>query len=113
MAETGAQIKSTNRMFDSVPDPEALIYLALCDKEGQIVQGEQKNSEQFLWERLNTYREYMAQPYVMGKDLIAAGLKPGEEFTELLSYAHKLRLAGVDKNNALKQTLAYARKQKR
>ena len=40
----------------------------------------------------------------------AAGLKPGVEFTEILKYAHKLRLAGVPKESALKQTLAYARK---
>jgi tRNA nucleotidyltransferase (CCA-adding enzyme) len=46
----------------------------------------------------------------MGRDLIEAGLKPGAEFTELLAYAHKLRLAGVEKDSALKQTLGYARK---
>ena len=41
-----------------------------------------------------------------------AGLEPGPEFSELLEYAHKLRLAGIDKDNALKQTLAYGRKKK-
>ena len=46
----------------------------------------------------------------MGRDLIAAGLKPGEDFGELLEYAHKLRLAGIDKDTALKQVLAMARK---
>ena len=52
----------------------------------------------------------MAKPYVMGRDLIAAGLEPGEDFTEILEYAHKLRLAGIEKESALKQTLSYARK---
>ena len=52
----------------------------------------------------------MARPYVMGRDLIAAGLEPGEDFTEILEYAHKLRLAGIEKESALKQTLSYARK---
>ena len=52
----------------------------------------------------------MAKPYVKGQDLIDAGLVPGPEFSELLSYAHKLRLAGVDKKSALKQTLSYASK---
>ena len=54
----------------------------------------------------------MARPYVMGRDLIEAGLKPGREFTEILGYAHKLRLAGVDKETAMKQVLGFARKLK-
>ena len=55
----------------------------------------------------------MARPYVMGKDLIAAGLQPGVQFSEILSYAHKLRLAGIEKENALRQSLAYARKMRK
>ena len=35
---------------------------------------------------------------------------PGESFSELLAFAHKLQLAGIEKESALKQTLAYARK---
>ena len=49
----------------------------------------------------------------MGRDLIEAGLEPGEYFSELLEYAHKLRLADIEKENALKQVLAYARKKYR
>ena len=52
----------------------------------------------------------MAKPYVMGRDLIEAGLEPGEDFSEILVHAHKLRLAGIDKEPALKQALSYARK---
>ena len=52
----------------------------------------------------------MAKPYVTGRDLIDAGIEPGDDFTEILAYAHKLRLAGIDKAPALKQALAYARK---
>jgi tRNA nucleotidyltransferase (CCA-adding enzyme) len=59
------------------------------------------------------YRQYMSRPYVMGQDLIEAGLKPCKEFSDYLAYAHKLRLAGVDKESALKQTLAYAKKGKK
>ena len=54
----------------------------------------------------------MAKPYVTGRDLVEAGLEPGEYFSEVLAYAHKLRLAGIEKEDALKQTLAYARKKK-
>ena len=51
----------------------------------------------------------MDKPHVMGRDLVAAGFEPAEDFSEILAYAHKLRLAGIDKESALKQTLAYAR----
>ena len=45
--------------------------------------------------------------YLTGDDLINAGLIPDENFSKLLAYSHKLRLAGVDKDAALKQTLSY------
>ena len=47
------------------------------------------------------------------QDLIEAGLKPSKDFSDYLDYAHKLRLAGVDKDSALKQTLSYAKKLKK
>ena len=65
--------------------------------------------QSYLEQRLEVYREYMARPYVMGRDLIEAGLQPGKEFTQILAYAHKLRLAGVPKEHAMKQTLSFAR----
>ena len=52
----------------------------------------------------------MARPHVTGQDLIDAGFEPGEDFREILEYAHKLRLAGVPKDLALKQVIAYAGK---
>ena len=66
--------------------------------------------EKFLRERLSEYEETMSRPYVMGRDLIENGLEPGEDFTEILAYAHKLRLAGIGKQEALKQTLQYGRR---
>ena len=87
-----------------------LICLALADDRGRITQKPATDHEAFLYERLEFFKELMAQPYVMGRDLIEAGLKPGAEFAEILAYAHKLRLAGIPKESALKQTLAYARK---
>lgn len=109
-AWAGASVKSTNRMFDEAIDPEALILLALADARGQISACPAAPHDVFLYERLEIYREYMARPAVMGRDLIGAGLAPGGDFTEILAYAHKLHLAGVEKENALKQTLSYARK---
>jgi hypothetical protein len=66
-------------------------------------------AEAFLQERLAVYRHTMAQPCVMGRDLTAAGLRPGPDFAEILAHAHKLHLAGIDKASALKQTIAFAR----
>ena len=102
--------KVTTRMFDQSVDPEGLICIALADDRGRITQVPEASKEAFLEERLEVFRELMSQPYVMGRDLIEAGLQPGVEFTEILKYAHKLRLAGIPKDSALKQTLAYARK---
>ncbi len=107
LANAKAGIKSTNKMFDEAVFPKDLIYFSMADSMGRIKkdgENENKNSE-FLFERLKIFEEIMAKPYVMGKDLINAGLKPGEIFSEALSFAHKLRLSGIEKENALKQVL--------
>lgn len=110
VAAAGSALKTTNRMFDQSADPEGLIALSLADVRGQITAYPPEDHEPFLRERLNAYRAVMAQPFVAGRDLIAAGLQPGADFSEILAYAHKLRLAGIAKDPALKQTLQYARK---
>ena len=103
-------LKSTNRMFDKAEAPEDLIWFAESDKPVFAGSDEFSGDREFLLKRLDEYNGIMAKPYVMGRDLIAAGLEPGEDFTEILEYAHKLRLAGIEKESALKQTLSYARK---
>jgi len=84
------------------------------DIESELYTDEEKSREQerikFLFDRLDLYRDMMARPYVTGKDLIDRGIMPGDDFGTILEYAHKLRLAGVSKDDALKQTLSYARK---
>ena len=109
VAGVRSSIKTTNRMFDRAIDPEGLLCIALADDRGRISTVQQEDNEAFLRERLDIFKEIMARPHVMGRDLMEAGLTPGADFAEILRYAHKLRLAGVDKANALKQTLAYAR----
>ncbi|MBR4077000.1 MAG: HD domain-containing protein [Oscillospiraceae bacterium] len=109
-AHNGASVKSTNKLFDEALVPRDLICLALADDRGRISLKPAPSTEVFLMERVAVYEEYLARPYVMGKDLIAAGLTPGKDFSDILAYAHKLRLAGVPKDSALKQTLSYARK---
>ncbi len=103
-------LKSTNRMFDEAAAPEDLIYFASADRPVFSGTDSFSGDSAFLYERLEEYRKTMDKPYVMGRDLIEAGLEPGERFGELLEYAHKLRLAGIDKESALKQVLAMARK---
>jgi len=110
LAGANSSVKATNKMFDRAEDPEALIYLATADGEGKISTYKYVSYREKLFERLGIYREYMSRPYVMGRDLISEGLVPGEDFSEILGYAHKLRLAGVEKNSALKQVLSFAKK---
>lgn len=109
VAHANSAPKVTTRLFDQSVDPEGLICLALADDRGRISTRPTESTEDFLYERLSVFRDLMAKPYVMGRDLIEAGLRPGAEFTQILEYAHKLRLAGVDKESALKQTLGFAR----
>ena len=68
-----------------------------------------EEADRFLEERLKIFYDTMEKPYVMGADLVAAGLKPGPQFSEILAFSHKLRLSGVNKENALRQTLAFAK----
>ena len=112
-ASLGSSEKSTNKLFDSVFCARDLVYFARVDHFGRITSAENEYKEDFLWERLQTYEKLMRKPCVMGRDLIAAGLTPDLHFKELLNYAHKLHLAGVEKESALKQTLAYARQKRK
>ena len=112
-AYSRSAVKSTNRMFDAAASPKDLVYFSMSDKP--VFSGDDPftGDSEFLFERLKIYEETMAKPYVMGRDLKEAGLEPGEYFSELLEYAHKLRLAGTDKETALKQVLAMAGKRKK
>jgi tRNA nucleotidyltransferase (CCA-adding enzyme) len=110
LAAQGSSVKATNKMFDLAIAPKDLLLFAKADHLGRLITEPSADHQDFLKERLAIFQEIMEKPYVMGRDLIEAGLKPNEKFTEILQYAHKLRLAGVEKNEALKQTLIYANK---
>ena len=102
-----SSVKATNKMFDKSKSPNDLILLSLCDGKGKIPAKNSEAAEKFLKERLDVFKEYMSRPYVTGQDLIAAGIKQGEEFKKLLEFAHKLRLSGVGKKEALSQILKF------
>lgn len=98
-----SKIKATNRMFDEAVAPYDLIQLAMSDNLGKIPREAGENTEKFLLERLDIFKEYMSRDYVTGKDLIEMGLNEGEAFSEILQFAHKMRIAGVKKENVIKQ----------
>ena len=108
LAAQQSSVKATNKMFDLAASPQDLLLLAKADHLGQVLQGEAVDYDDFLESRLEIFQKTMEKPFVMGRDLIEAGLEPNANFTEILQYAHKLRLAGVDKASALKQTLCFA-----
>ncbi|MCQ2511075.1 MAG: HD domain-containing protein [Lachnospiraceae bacterium] len=107
MAADESSQKAMNHLFDRSICPEDLILLSEADFKGRAGAWDFEPNRAFFKERLEVFQEMMSRPYVMGRDLIQAGLKPDKHFSELLAYAHKLRLAGVPKEIALKQTLAY------
>ncbi len=98
-----SKIKATNKLFDDAVAPLDLIHLAMADALGKLPNVKNDDAQKFLYERLEIFKEYMSKSYVTGKDLIDMGLKEGEEFSEILSFAHKMRLAGVSKENVIKQ----------
>ena len=91
--------------FDASACPEDLILLAQAIR----LDGTPDRTE--TGERLRglyaLYRDRMARPYVMGRDLVAAGLRPGPDMGRALAYAHELRLAGVEKSEQLKRTMEW------
>ena len=104
--ESKSKIKKTNKLFDEAIEPKDLIYFSLCDKHVETSKKEELEKKEFLFERLRVYEEIMEQPYIAGKDLLELGFKPSIELGKILELAHKLRLAGVSKEKALKQVLA-------
>ena len=91
--------------FDASACPEDLILLARAIRPD----GTPDRTE--AGERLRglyaLYCDRMARPYVMGRDLVAAGLRPGPDMGRALAYAHELRLAGVGKSEQLKRTMEW------
>ena len=109
IAEGTPKLKTTNHLFDDSVCPEDLILLCKADRMGQRKEEGYERVETLRRDRLKIYRETMAKHYVAGKDLVEAGFRPGPEFSEALRFAHKLRLAGVDRREALCQTKAFLR----
>lgn len=106
-ARDKSKIKATNRLFFDSIDNNDLILLSIADDRGRISLVPKENTEDFLYERLEIFREYMSRDFVEGKDLIENGIKSGPIFRKLLELRDKHRIAGVSKKNSLKQIIAY------
>ena len=105
--------KSFCRLFDESVCPEDLLLLAKADALGRGIHQDYGPTQTHLRQMLSEFREIMSRPYVQGADLIEAGFEPQKDFSEALSLAHKLRLAGVNKDDALRQTAAFLRKERK
>lgn len=108
LAKCRSKKKKTRQMFDLSACPEDLILLSRADASGKGGKTYDEANEAFLRERLEDYRRVMERPMVTGKDLVAAGLKPGPAFSRWLDRARQLHFAGLDRERALKQVLAEA-----
>lgn len=111
MAEQRSAEKAMCRLFDQALCPEDLLLLAKADHCCRSNASPYENTERYLQDNLSVYHQRMVVPCVMGADLIQAGFQPGKAFKDALDYAHKLQLAGVRKDDALKRTIAFLRKE--
>ncbi len=103
-----SKIKSTNMMFHKSIEPIDLIYLAQADNEGKISEYETKSSKEFLLERLEIYNNLMKEDYIDGNDLIKKGVEVNDNFSKIIDFITKLRMAQVGKDTALKEAIRYA-----
>ena len=108
--EQHARQKSYNKLFDRSVCPADLLLLAEADDRGCGDGTRDGRRDVELAKRLKAFDELMAQPYVQGRDLVELGVEPGPLMGEVLRYAHKLRLAGVQKDEALRQCVGQFRK---
>lgn len=91
-------------LFDAARCPEDLILLTAAARAGAE---DWPEAQRRLESLLALYRKRMDRPFVMGRDLVAAGVRPGPDMGRALAYAHGLRLAGADKAEQLRGTLEW------
>ena len=103
-----ARQKAYNHLFDRSVCPHDLLLLSCADDRGSGL-GENEQATAALAEHLRAFEELMTMPFVQGRDLLELGIEPGPAMGEVLRYAHKLRLAGMSKDNQLRQCQGYWR----
>lgn len=100
-----SSVKAFCKVFDLSVCPTDLLLLSEADYCG-TGSFDYDVKRKCLYEMLDVFNKRMAKDYVKGEDLIKAGFKPGKAFAEALRFAHKLRVSGVSKKEALRQTVA-------
>lgn len=110
VAQNSSQ-KAYNKLFDAAVSPRDLLLLAKADHAGSQSEDKQPygSIEEKLSDALAKYESIMARPYITGRDLVSCGISPGVKLGEALEFAHKLRLSGIERKDALAQVLAFAR----
>ena len=101
--------KAYSHLFDRSVCPHDLLLLAHADDLGSGDGSARPGVRAELEGYLRDFEELMARPYVQGRDLLELGMEPGPELGEVLRYAHKLRLAGLSKEDQLRQCEGYLR----
>ena len=111
LAGARSKKKKTRQLFDLSVCPEDLILLSRADASGKLDHPYDEANEAFLRERLEDYRRVMRRPMVTGADLIRAGMKPGPRFSQWLARARMLHFSGIERDRALRQVLAEAKRE--
>lgn len=108
MFNHNSAVKSTNHMFDEIKNRQDMCYLCISDLMGKGDDFMQRAEKErvFLSERLAVYEKRAAEPMVTGRDLIAMGMRPSEQFSEILVLSRKMHFSGVDKGSVLKDIAA-------
>lgn len=98
------------KLLDESIEPADLLLLAKADHCGRTGHEDDYGGiESTLQSMLHAYTELMSLPAVRGEDLIRSGMAPGKAMGEALAFAHKQRLRGVPREQALLNTLAHMR----
>lgn len=112
LAGANSKKRKTRQLFDKSLCPNDLILISRADASGKLDEPYNEENEIWLRERLKDYHQCLKRPMVTGKDLIEAGLRPGEGFAELIQRARMLHFSGIEKRNAIRQILAEAEEMK-
>lgn len=95
--------KTTNRYLDRCIAPKDSIILSYIDTS-KANREELALSEDGWWDnRLAVYEKIKKEPEVTGRDLIKLGYKPGPMFKKIIEKCHQIHLAGVSKEDVIKQ----------
>ena len=102
-AAQNSRQRAWNVLFDASICPEDLMLLAKADHLGRAGAADYDERERTIREKYAKFEEMMARPYVTGADLMARGVQPGEEMGRMLERAHRWRLAGIEKEDVMRQ----------